>query len=556
MAVLLIRLKFTLLRHSPTGMRLFGTALAVLGLGITWYFALAAGSDAVRADLLSLVFAVWAAAWMLGPTVANGTGVLRSQYFALLPLDRRRLGAILLLTMFFDIGPALTLVALAALSWHALAVDPAALLVAVPGILLLWVFVVSLSRLVFRALGAAMHSRLGMEIASVQWGLILAGLFFGWMAVQPAFTATLGLSENGLGEGAVGAVLSALPTSWPVLAVQAAAAGSWGAASAWIGALALLTGALVAVTAVLLAPRIGARGVRRRGRPLGARPPTSRGPRFPLLPDTPLGAVVGKELRQWWRDPWRGLELRASLWAALFIGLLTWSSGTFSFFAPFAGVIAAFIMALATSNMYGHDGTALWLSVVGQGRDTVRADVRGRQVAILLLIVPGATLLSAVFVVATGSPWAWPYVVTGMAVFFGVGSGLALLLSVVALSPGVDPQLRVDANDSGDNQVQVWIALVALPLLSAPAVLAAVFLGLAGLPWAAAPVGVLNGALAAWWLGRVAYRRLEARLPEAFARIRYGKEVALRTVPANGSLLDRLERTAIEGNAETRPTGS
>ncbi|MEE2036809.1 hypothetical protein Q8791_06190 [Nocardiopsis sp. CT-R113] len=556
MAGLLIRLKFTLLGHSATGMRLLGIALAVLGLGLTWFFALTAGSDDVRADLLTLVFAVWAAAWMLGPTVANGTGVLRSQYFALLPLDRRRLGALLLVTMFFDIGPALTLVALAALAWHALSVDPAALLVAVPGFLLLWVLVISLSRLVFRALGAAMHSRLGMEIASVQWGLILAGIFFGWMAVQPAFSATLSLSENGLGEGAVGTVLAVLPTSWPVLAVQAAAAGSWGAAAAWLGALALLTGALVAVTSVLLAPRVEARGVRRRSRPLGARPLTGGGPGFSLLPDTPLGAVVGKELRQWWRDPWRGLELRASLWAALFIGLLTWPSDQFSFFTPFAGVIAAFIMVLATANMYGHDGTAVWLSVVGQDRGSVRADVRGRQVAILLLIVPGATLMSTAFVLATGSHWAWPLVITGMAVFFGVGSGLSLLLSVVALSPGVDPQLRVDANDTGDNQVQVWIALVALPVLSAPAVLAAVFLGLSGLPWLAVPVGLLNGALAAWWLGRVAYRRLEARLPETFTRIRYGKAIALRTVPEDGSWLDRLERTAIAGNAETRPTGS
>ncbi|WP_223830248.1 hypothetical protein [Nocardiopsis quinghaiensis] len=224
---------------------------------------MAAASDGVRADLLSLVFAVWAAGWMLGPTVANGTGVLRSQYFALLPLDRRRVGGLLLVTMFFDVGPALTLVALAALAWHALALDPASLLVAVPGVLLLWVFAITLSRLVFRALGAAMHSRLGVEIASVQWGLILAGMFFGWMAVQPAFRATLSLSENGLGEGATGTVLAVLPTSWPLLAVEAAA-GSWTAATAWLGGFALVTAGMVAVTSVLLAPRVEARGLRRR----------------------------------------------------------------------------------------------------------------------------------------------------------------------------------------------------------------------------------------------------------------------------------------------------
>jgi ABC-2 type transport system permease protein len=552
-AGLLIRLKFTLLRHSMTGMRLFGVVLVVGGTALTWYLAVAAASDGVRADLLCLAFAVWAAGWTLGPTVANGTGVLRSQYFALLPLDRRRVGALLLVTMFADVGPALTLLALGALVWHALALDPSALVVAVPGVLVLWVFVVTLSRLVFRALGAAMHSRLGMEIASVQWGLILAGLLFGWMAVQPAFRATLSLSENGLGEGAVGTVLAALPTSWPLLAVQAAAAGSWALAASWLGGFTLLTAGTVAVTCVLLAPRVTARGGQRRRSRLGGR--LSRRV-LALLPDSPLGAVVGKELRQWWRDPWRGLELRASLWAALFTGLLAWSSDPYSPLAPFSGVIAAFVMALATSNMYGHDGTALWLTAVGQDRDTVRADVRGRQIAILLLIVPAATVLSAVFIVGTGAHWAWPPVLTGLAAFFGVGSGLALLLSVVALSPGVDPQLRVDANDSGDNTVQVWLALAALPVLCAPSVLAAVFLSLWGLPWLAVPVGLLNGGLAAWLLGRIAYRRLEARLPETFTRIRYGRAVALQTVPERGGWLDRLERSAIQGNSETRPTGS
>ncbi|WP_249352521.1 hypothetical protein [Nocardiopsis akebiae] len=82
------------------------------------------------------------------------------------------------------------------------------------------------------------------------------------------------------------------------------------------------------------------------------------------------------------------------------------------------------------------------------------------------------------------------------------------------------------------------------------------FLSLRGLPWLAVPVGVFNGGFVARLLGRVAYRRLEARLPETSTRIRYGREAALQTVPKRGGWLDRLERSAIEGNAETEPTGS
>ncbi|RKS04718.1 ABC-2 type transport system permease protein [Nocardiopsis sp. Huas11] len=552
MALLLIRLKFAIQRHSTSFSRILAIALVVGGTALTWYLAVAAGSDRVRSELLMLAFAVWAAGWMLGPTIANGTGVLRSQYFSLLPLDRRRVGWLLLVTVFVDIGPVVTLAAMGVLVWHALALDPAAAVVAVPGMLLLWVFVISLSRLVFRALGAAMRSRLGVEIASVQWGLILAGLFFGWMAVQPAVSAAGGLVREGLGGGAVTWVLALLPTSWPVLAIEAFAAGDTAGALARLGLFALVTAALVVATSLLLAPTVRPRGTRRRSRPLGARVMTRRS----LLPDTPLGAVVGKELRQWWRDPWRGLEVRAALWAGLFTGLLTLSSGDYAVITPFAGVIGAFVMALATANMYGHDGTALWLTVIGQDRATLRADVRGRQIAIALLIVPASALLSVVFIVATGSHWAWPYVVSGLLALFGAGSGLSLLLSVVAVSPGVDPQLRVDANDSGDNQVQVWLSLPALPVLCAPTALALVFAAPAGVPWLAVPVALANGVLAAWWLGRVAYRRLEARLPETFARIRYGREIAARTVPEPGTWLDRLERAAIKGNSEIKPTGS
>jgi ABC-2 type transport system permease protein len=552
-ALLLIRLKLTLQRHSTSVARVLSIALAVGGTALTWYLVAAPASGGVRSELLTLALAVWAAGWALGPTIANGAGVLRSRYFALLPLDRRRVGRLLLVAVFADVGPAVTLVAVAALVWHALAMAPAAAVVAVPGALLLWVFVITLSRLVFHALGAAMRSRLGMEIASVQWGLLLAGMFFGWMALQPALAATGALVRDGLGARTAG-FLALLPTSWPVAAVEAFAAGDTAGAFARLGLFALMTAALVAVTAALLAPPVGARGGRRRSRPLGARPPSAR--RRSPLPDTPLGAVVGKELRQWWRDPWRGLEVRSSLWAGLFTGLLMWSNDGFAALTPFAGVVAAFVMVLSSVNLYGHDGTALWLTVVGQGRDTARADVRGRQIALVLLSVPASAAMSTAFVFATGAHWAWPLVIAATAVVVGVGVGLSPLLSVVAVSPGVEPRLRVDANDSGDNQVQVWTSMAALPVLSAPTVLAAVPAALAGTPWLAVPVALANGGLAAWWLGRLAHRRLEARLPETFTRIRYGRAVAARAVPERGTWLDRMERAAISGNSETRPTGS
>ena len=327
--------------------------------------------------------------------------------------------------MFVGFGPAMTLVSAAALAWHAYASDPATLFLGLLGMLALVVFSVSLGRLVFRALGAAMHSRLGMEIASLQWGLIVAGLFFGWVAVQPAFVAVGNLTEQGI-EG----------TAATVLAVDAAAAGSWSAAFTWLGAFVLLTVVTVLVTGRLPAPSVSTRGVRRRSRPLGAGVLERR---RSWLPDTPLGAVVGKELRSWWRDPWRGLELRSALYAGLFIGLLGLLTEIPQVML-FSGVFAVLIMGMGGSNMYGHDGTALWLTVVGQDHDTLRADVRGRQIAIAVLIGPLAALLSAAAIVVSGEYWSIPYVLACLTVFIGVSNGPASLLSVVTVTPASGPR--------------------------------------------------------------------------------------------------------------------
>lgn len=550
----LIRLKLTLRRRSPSGAATLALVLLVGGTTLTWYFMWAAPEADVRGQLWSLATALWAAGWILGPTLANGIGALRPQYFTLFPLDRRRVGAALLATAFVGTGPALTLVAVGSLGLHAWRTEPASLPVALVGAVVLWVLLLSLSRLVFRALGAAMRTRLGMELASVQWGVFLAVLFFGWMAVQPAISAMATLPRTGSGTGPVTDVLAALPTGWPVLAVEAAADGAWGVSLAWLAALAAVTAAVVLVTAVLSAPSTAPRSMRRRSRPLGSR--VLAPGRLPLLPDTPLGAVVGKELRQWWRDPWRGLEVRAAMWAALFMGSLAWSVEGYAFLAPFTGLIMALVMTLATANLYAMDGTALWMTVVGQGPATARADVRGRQLAVLALMVPVASVLSALFVVGTGEHWAWPAVITGMVTLFGVGSGLSILLSVVMLTPGVDPHLRVDANDSGDNQLQVWAALLGTPLLSAPAVGATVWVYLAGMPWWSVPFGVVNGIAVAWILGRLAHRRLENRLAETFTHMRYGREVALQALPERGSWLDALQRGALNTNEETRAKGS
>jgi ABC-2 type transport system permease protein len=535
-------LKLSILRHSSPGLRRTGHLLGLAGVAGGWAAAVAAGSDAARRDVLLLLAAGWAVGWLVGPMLASGTGVLRPEFFRLLPERRRRLSLGLLAVSFVGFGPAVSLLTLAALGVHAVALDPVTLLVAVPGLLLLLAFMVTLSRLFFAVVGAAMRSRLGVEVSSVQYGALVASLFVGWLAVGPAQDTALSLVRDGLPDGPLAAALAALPTGWPVHATEAAAAGRWGTAAGWLGALAALTGVLVAAAAVLLAPRAAGPAGRRRRR-AGWSPP----------PATPLGAVVGKELRLWRRDPWRRLELRTEVWAALFAGALALLAG-YGWAAPLAGLIAAFGVAFAACNLYGQDGTALWLTVVGAGPDTARVEVRGRQLAVLLMTTPAALALPVGFGLLAGEGWVWPVVLSLVPALLGAGAGLGLLLSVVAATPGVDPRQRVGPNDAGDVTFQVFASLLVVPVLVAPvAVLAtaAAASGAAVLSGLAVAAGVGHGGLLAWWLGRLAHRRLAARLPETFVRLRYGTGPA-----AGGGWLGRLERQATETNQERKPVGS
>lgn len=550
----LIGLKFAILRHSTPAMRTTGRVAGLAAVAAAWVAAVAAGSDAARSQLLMLAAAAAAVGWLVGPTLSSGTGVLRPELFALLPLRRRRLGLALLAVSFAGVGPVVSVAALAALAVHAVALAPATVPVAAAGVVLQLAFVVTLSRLFFALLGAAMQSRLGVELAAVQYGALVASMLAGWMAVQVVAGTVPGLVSDGLPAGGTATGLAALPTSWPVRAVESAAAGQWPAAAGWLAALAALTAVLVALAARVLVPPDGGRPRSRRRR---RRLPLAAGGRGP---GGPLAAVVGKELRLWWRDPWRSLEVRTMIWAGLLFGLLALASGN-QWAAPYAGLLVAFGAALGACNLYGQDGTALWLTVVGAGAGTPRADVRGRQLAVLLLLALPAGLLTVLFTGLSGQPAAWPVVLALLPAVLGAGCGLGLLLSVVAANPGVDPQHRVGPNDAGDVTFQVWVALLATPVLVAPtaAVAAAATAGSAGPgTWLALPVGIGNGLGVAWWLGRVAHRRLAARLPETFTRLRYGRaaSAAAGAVADGGGWLDRLERDAVGTNQQRKPVGS
>ncbi|WP_152362236.1 hypothetical protein [Microlunatus speluncae] len=548
MVGVLISMKFAMLRHSPKGTRLAGWIIGALLVVATWAGGLMPTSAEVRSEVLMLILAGWFVGAALGPVTMSGVGVLRAEYFTLLPIDRKKLALGLLGAVFPGVASAYLLLAGLAILVQAIALNPVAAVIAVPAAVLSWVLTIIVSRLIYAALGSAMRTWLGVEIAAIQFGFLIAGLLAGWMVVTQAIRTVPELLRNGLPDSVAVTVLSWLPSSWSLRAVEAAAAGDWPVALAWLGLLAVITAGLLALAALLLRPHLGSRAGRRTRRPIGSRVLTGRR----LLPATELGAVVGKELRQWWRDPWRKLEWRSGIYTGLLIGVFASVSGMFQLIAPLSGLVIAFMICLSGCNLYGQDGSAAWLTVVGQRRGTVVADVRGRQLAMIILFLPPAALVSAVVIMITGEHWAWPAVLAGLPALIGVASGIAILVSAVGVSPGVDPRRRVGPNDAGgDMTLQVNLSLWICMLLVTPTA-GALAVGFAALqpwgPWAAVLIGLLNGALGYWLLGKITISYLTDRLPSLFTRIRYGHNDAGQST----GLLGALETSAQKAEEEAR----
>ncbi|MGO1975547.1 MAG: hypothetical protein ACTH2Q_21540 [Propionibacteriaceae bacterium] len=196
MVGILTSMKFAMLRHSPSGLRVAGWFHGAALVVATWAAGFSATDDAVRSDVLMLVFVLWGVGCILGPVTISGAGVLRTEYFSLLPVARSRLAL-----------------------------------------------------------------------------------------------------------GLLGAVFPGVASGYLLLA------------------LIVLTALLLAAAARTLRPNLGSRRTRPQRRP------STRGlDGRSLLPDTPLGVVVGKELRQWRRDPWRRLELRTSMYTGLLTGLFVLSA--------------------------------------------------------------------------------------------------------------------------------------------------------------------------------------------------------------------------------------
>lgn len=471
------RMKYSMLRHAFRGQRgqtaAMGAALGAMLAGGTVYLAV----SGQPAEVLAAAYAVWMLGWMLGPVfMGGGDETIRPEYFAMLGLPARRLATGLLTAAFVGAAPLVSLGALVGLLCAGNS------LVAVPAMVLQLAVFVLLSKVFVALVGLALRSRLGAIGSGLINGLVLAALGQIWV-----FFVAFG--QTGIPE-----MVWYLPSSWGLLAVR----GEWWA----LGALAGLVLVLLAAWAVLLTKRttrVSGKG------------------RRPMTASNSSGAVVAKELRTWARDLVRNHQSAFAL--AYGVGfaasplLIGWNG-----MLPYAGPIFVVMAAALTANLYGTDGTALWLTLMTPGA----SDVRGRQLAWIAVQGPIAVALTVGLTAITGGPW--PLILALLVSLLGGAAGLIPLVSVYALIPGTDPHRRTGnplrtSEDDGGLTGLAYLMLALVIATGTPAALIAIWFG-----WAGVAAGIVSGALCSWGFGLLAQRRLEQRGPELLDTMRTGRK--------------------------------
>lgn len=507
MVGVIVQLHLALSRHRRTG----GKAVQI-GLGATLGFALAVATvvlaflrvpDAARVDLLAVALGLWLVGWVVAPSFTGGPE-LTGQYFRLHPVPRSTLTRGLFAAAWTGLPAIVTLVAFGVLIAVAAPFGPAALLVALIAMVLSVAVLVIAARLTAIWFAAVSRSRLGAAISSVVTAAIIVVAQHSWLII----IAIVIHLDTGV-PGTLGVVLRALPSSWGLVAVTAAGEGTWGLAAAAVAGLVLLGGALYLLwtRVVTSAPIRGA----------VVRPP--------LRSRTPALGCTRKEVLGWLRNPLRVQDLALALAYAIGTCALPLIVD-FGGLLPFLGIVTMIMGAATSCNLYGSDGTALWLLLATPGSE--RGDVRGRQRAWLLVFGGLGAVLTVVGFALHPDPALLPWVLGAFLAVLGGGAGLSVFLSVYAPVPTQDPHTaKHSPAEQGDAAGPAFLAIFLTLLVAAPTVGVLVAGALTGnnvLSWAGVALGLVTAVLVPKLLGGAAIRRLTVRGPELLHRMQSGPQ--------------------------------
>ncbi|MEU8837275.1 hypothetical protein [Streptomyces sp900116325] len=523
MAGALIHMKLAVMRRDISGARsswvfgggVIGLALAVGTIALA---TLKATQQSTVMDLIAVVLGVWTLGWMLGPAY-SGQPVLRGEQFQLQPIPRHRLALGLFGAAFVGVTAPVSLVAFTVLVAFAIRLGSGvSVAVAVLAVVLQLAFVVLLSRLTAHLFGALSRSRIGAAVSASLSAAMLVASSSCWIV----FVAIHSLAAAGFSHG-ISITVRSLPSSWGVLAVEASSRSDWPMTVVPLSGLVLLVLLLWVAWNRSLGPARWAR-------------PTVRGSTAERamvggrMLSGATAAVFIKELRTWWRGPQRTQSLVVSPAFAVMTCLVPLASHS-TVFLPFLGAVTALMSAVTAANLFGQDGTAMWLGLLIPGSE--RADVRGRQLAWLAIYGPMSLALAALGMAVGGHPELRPWALASTIALLGGGAGLLPLVAIDQLVPGPDPrEIKSAPLNHSDVTGQAFVMMVMALGTATPAV-GTVLLGQQlhnpTLRWAGLAVGAITGVLSLTLLGRAAHRSLATRGPELLYLMRTGKEQRTRS---------------------------
>ncbi|WP_030787702.1 hypothetical protein [Streptomyces sp. NRRL S-920] len=521
----LVRLKLSLLRNglrqsagrraayiASVGFALLLAALQLLGL-------IALRGDPHAATVCVLLGAVLALGWAVMPLFfPSGDETLDPTRLVMLPLRPRPLVRALLVASLVGIGPLFTL-CLAVGATIALARGAAAAATGFLATALTVLTCVALARAVAAANIRLLTSRKGRDLA------VLSGLLIAIGAQAVNFGAqTLGSSGLSTLDPAA-AVVRWVPPAAALGAVDSVSEGSYatGAAQLLLSAAALV--ALLALwqhslTRLMTTPD---------GSTSAAAEPqkdTSRafGALGGLLPAGRTGTVMARGLRYVRRDPKTKAAWVTSLAIGLIVPLFNAIQGTGSvYFACFAAGMLGILM----YNQFGQDTSAFWMvaMTISSTRDAY-VELRGRALALLLITLPYATLVTVLTTAVLGD---WPALPEALGLSFALlGAMLATGAWSSARFPYSIPQegyKNVAPGQTGLAWISIFGGMVAAALLCAPVLALTIWLhasAAASWSWVLLPLGAAYGWAVSEGGLRLSAPRLARSLPEILTAVSKG----------------------------------
>ncbi|MGB6274096.1 MAG: ABC transporter permease [Rhodococcus sp. (in: high G+C Gram-positive bacteria)] len=501
-----LQMRITLYRRQfKGGQAVVKTVVGVLGL----VFAVVAcvlsarseASQVLVGGTASLGLTLIGLSWVLLPVLSGiSDDNIQPRHFQMLSVEPARLARALLTTSAYGMVVPLTAIATAAIPIYAVSRSLATLplaLVAWPATVVLFV---TLSRVVTVAMSQLLKSRRSREFALLAFGAVFGSLYFLQFPLTQNFSRVLS------GEVTWPLTLAhSIPFSWGITGVDAALDGNWLLAIAAVAGLLVLDVVLVwswqRLVLRLFEGRVSASYGASRKQMAANGHNGDRGWRA-----TRVGAVVMRELALWRGDMRRRSQLLSVLIFAVLGGVGPLVTDSIPFSAAWGAWIVIFMAMGAGSNLYGLDGGSMWhLVMIPQA---LRDDVRGRQIAWLIMAAPFAIVPTAVVRVFGDlglDRLAVPISVTLS--MLGVSAGLIVMVSVRAAYPVPEPtkafSLNTRGSFNGGSFALVLLSMVVLGLSVVPALLLALLLP-GAFAYLSVPAAVAVGWLGMWWGARVA----------------------------------------------------